>query len=246
MQDQPVAVPDLEKFGSPYIFFSNNADADLLYVSDSVEEILGFPSNELIGRKYTDFLAGSTLNKDIPELKERRFAGDENHISLRAVKDSEQKTRVLRVQTFGERDNSGKVIANHGMAEDVTAAYQKQQNLRLRLSALEEIAQLLSERELTVLELVMAGRLNKSIARELEITVRGVERIRSRLMSKFSADTSAQLVSLATEWKVLLRVVDILGDQLVAKPPDAAALSMKPRRSMLDRAALSHVRENAR
>jgi FixJ family two-component response regulator len=87
-------------------------------------------------------------------------------------------------------------------------AYQKHQELQGRFGELEAIKQRLSEREFTVLELVMAGRLNKTIASELEITVRGVERIRSRLMTKFSANTSAQLVSIATEWKVLSSVLE--------------------------------------
>ena len=208
MQNRTVTLPDLGKFRSPYIFFSNDANADLLYISDSVEEVLGFSSEQLIGRKYTDFLVGDQLNSDIPELRRRRFSGDTSHESLRAVKNCDQEVRVLKVQTFGEMDESGNVIANHGIAEDITDAYQKYQELRRHFGELEEITQKLSERERTVLELVMAGRLNKTIASELEITVRGVERIRSRLMTKFSANTSAQLVSIAAEWKVLSSVLE--------------------------------------
>ena len=179
-----------------------------LYISDSVEEVLGFSSEQLIGRKYTDFLAGNKLNSDIPELRRKRFSGDAIHESLRAVKNCNQEVRVLKVQTFGETDKFGNVIANHGIAEDVTEAYQKYQDLQRRFGELQEISQQLSERESTVLGLVMAGRLNKTIASELGITVRGVERVRSRLMTKFAANTSAQLVSIATEWKVLSRVLE--------------------------------------
>lgn len=217
MQDKPSSLPDLGKFGSPYIFFSNNASSDLLYISESVEEVLGFSSDQLIGRKYTDFLAGSKLNSSIPEYRARRFSGDASHESLCAVKDRNHEIKVLKVQTFGETDEAGNVVANHGIAEDVTDAYQKQQALHQRLGELEEINQKLSERERTVLDLVMAGRLNKTIASELEITTRGVERIRSRLMVKFSADTSAQLVSIATEWKVLSRVLETIGPFIATK-----------------------------
>jgi len=209
MQDRSMTLPDLEKFGSPYIFFSNNSNSDLLYISDSVKEVLGFSSEQLIGRKYTDFLTGSKLNSDVAELRERRFSGDVSHESLRAVKNRDQEVRVLRIKTFGELDEAGNVIANHGIAEDVTDAYQKHQELLRRFSELEVIDQKLSERERTVLELVMAGRLNKTIASELGITVRGVERVRSRLMTKFDANSSAQLVSIATEWKVLSSVLKV-------------------------------------
>lgn len=208
MQDQSMRLPDLGKFGSPFIFFSNDANSDLLYVSDSVEEVLGYPRDQIIGRKYTDFLAGSKLNNDIPEQRARRFSGDQTHESFRAVMNRNQEIRVLKVQTFGETDESGTVIANHGIAEDVTDAYQKYQELRQRVGELDAIGDKLSEREKTVLELVVAGRLNKTIASELEITVRGVERIRSRLVTKFSAKSSAQLVSIATEWKVLSSVLE--------------------------------------
>lgn len=219
MQNQPTTLPDLEKFGSPYIFFSNDENADLLYVSDSVEEVLGFPREQAIGRKYTEFLAGSKLNSDVAELRERRFAGDESHESLRAVMDRNREIRVLKVKTFGEVDEVGNVVANHGIAEDVTSAYQKQQGLRRRLGELEEIIQKLSERERVVLALVMAGRLNKIIARELEITIRGVERVRSRLMTKFKAETSAHLVSMASEWKVLSQVLAAFGPLSTTESP---------------------------
>ncbi|MEO6246758.1 MAG: response regulator transcription factor [Opitutaceae bacterium] len=52
----------------------------------------------------------------------------------------------------------------------------------------------LSERELQVLRLVVAGRRNKEIADELKIGIKSVETYRSRLMNKLDCATPAELV----------------------------------------------------
>ncbi len=54
-----------------------------------------------------------------------------------------------------------------------------------------------TEKELEVLQLIMAGRKNKEIAARLGITVRAVEDRRFRLMKKVGVDSVAELVALA-------------------------------------------------
>lgn len=54
-----------------------------------------------------------------------------------------------------------------------------------------------TDKELEVLELVMAGRKNKEIATAIGITVRAVEDRRCRLMKKMQAESVAELVKLA-------------------------------------------------
>ncbi|MBI5789932.1 MAG: response regulator transcription factor [Rhodocyclales bacterium] len=55
----------------------------------------------------------------------------------------------------------------------------------------------ISPRELAVLKLIVAGRPNKLIARELDLSPRTVEAHRSRVMQKMGASSVAELVSLA-------------------------------------------------
>lgn len=55
----------------------------------------------------------------------------------------------------------------------------------------------ISQRELAVLKLIVAGRPNKLIARELDLSPRTVEAHRARVMQKMQAGSVAELVGLA-------------------------------------------------
>ena len=52
----------------------------------------------------------------------------------------------------------------------------------------------LTQREREVLELVVAGKLNREIAEELEISIKTVEAHRAHLMEKLEVDSVAELV----------------------------------------------------
>lgn len=63
------------------------------------------------------------------------------------------------------------------------------------LSAKRPVANGLSTREREIATLLVAGKTSKLIARELGLSPRTVEAYRARLMTKFSASTSAELVT---------------------------------------------------
>lgn len=200
--------PDVESFASPFFFFANNPDQQVLYVSPSVTQILGYSPSDIVGRKYTDFLdIDNQLNRDIEEMHQRRYRGDNHHYSLRSVSNIQGDERILKVQTFGKMDEHGNVIASHGIAEDVTEDFHNRTQANERLKQLMLIESSLSDRELTVLELVVEGTPNKSISRKLSITERAVEMIRARLVKKSGVDSTAQLVSQAAELRTLKSLI---------------------------------------
>lgn len=201
--------PKVGGFVEPYFFFSNDFESRITYLSPSVKSILGFEPTDLLGRKYTDLLDPiSPLNEGIDECRARRFSGDDAHRQIRVIRDANQRIRVLNVQTYGEEDGNGIVIANHGLAQDITNMFRMEQTIRHRLDSIEDGLKPLSEREQQVLDRVLNGRLNKSTAKDLEISERAVERIRSRVMKKYAAQTTAQLVSKATELKLLKSILE--------------------------------------
>jgi two-component system response regulator FixJ len=59
----------------------------------------------------------------------------------------------------------------------------------------------LTPRERDVMELVIAGKPNKIIAADLDISPKTVEIHRGRVMEKLQADSVAELVRLALQWK---------------------------------------------
>jgi FixJ family two-component response regulator len=74
---------------------------------------------------------------------------------------------------------------------------------RSRLQVLGEALSGLTPREREVLDRVVAGRQNSSIATDLGISMKTVEQHRARMMDKMRAASLADLVAKFTEWRLL-------------------------------------------
>ena len=202
-----MVMPKLDGFKSPFFFFSNDQNTVIQFVSPSIKDVLGYSPASVIGRCYTDFLDEQHhLNKEIELLQQRRFNGDATHLSICVAIDASGSQRVIKFQTYGELSEDGQVIAHHGLAQDISEAYRIGGEVSQRFKQLSEMEALLSEREKTVLRMVLCGRLNKSIARELSVSQRAIEMARSRIMKKFNAETAAELVGMAAELDTLRKV----------------------------------------
>ncbi len=201
-----VAKPDLDFFESPFFFFSNSQDSEILYISRSVKDVLGYEPDDMVGKKFTDVLVvDDGCNSDVDTMRTRRFGGDVNHTYLRVVLDKNGRKRVLKIQSYGKTDEHGNVVANHAIAQDVS----NESQISERLQELIRVESTLKEREKTVLELVLGGSPNKLIARRLSITERAIEMVRARLMKKFAVKSAAELISMATELATLKNVLQL-------------------------------------
>ncbi len=80
------------------------------------------------------------------------------------------------------------------LSVEVQSACEESNNARIRM-------QEATDKELEVLDLVMAGRKNKDIAGQLGITIRAVEDRRIRLMRKLQVESLAELVELAVVFR---------------------------------------------
>ncbi|MFK7768853.1 MAG: LuxR C-terminal-related transcriptional regulator [Mariniblastus sp.] len=198
--------PSLNSFAAPYFFISTNPDQTISFVSPSVVDVLGYQIETLIGKSYLQVVDLShRLNADIKHCEEHRFKDSNSDTSsrLRAFIASDGTIRVVQVQSYGEVNENGQVVQSHSIAQDVSNSFFFEKNLRERLTYLENVVDQLTEREKDVLARVMNGRLNKAIARDLDVSERTVESARSRLMKKFQANTTAELVRYSTEYYLL-------------------------------------------
>lgn len=75
----------------------------------------------------------------------------------------------------------------------------EQATRRRRTDAIAQRLEQLTQREREVMDLVVAGKLNKQIADELEISMKTVEAHRARVMDKMGARTLAELVRAVME-----------------------------------------------
>ena len=203
--------PRMDSFTKPYFFFSNNENNEVLYASPSVESVLGFRPADLIGKPctaivdYAHPLNSGIRNSGGPPSQE----GLAPREGLLAVRDADGTSRILKVQSYREVDNADGARVNYAIAQDVTETYEKELELRERRARLNKAASSLSGKEPDVLFRVIDGKPNKTIARELGVTERAIERIRARLMKKFEAANAAELVKKATELRILNDILPI-------------------------------------
>ena len=214
-----IEAPDVSSFAPPFFFFSNNQLGEITFVSPSIKQVLGFTPENLIGRSIYDlFDMHHPLNRDVKRSMILRFRGDTTQHSLRAVLDRNGQCKLITVQTIGVKNVEGNVVRNQGIAQDVSDRSIFTSKLVSKLADLQVIHDELTKREIVILDLVLRGEQNKSIAKQLDVSVRTVENYRKRLYAKFGADSIVDLVAKATQFRML---TDILLSEHPAHPTSA-------------------------
>lgn len=75
--------------------------------------------------------------------------------------------------------------------------------IRRRFKQIGEAVAQLSTREKTVLQAIVEGQLNKAIARSLDVSVRTIEGDRAKIVEKFAAETTGEVVGLYAQYNLL-------------------------------------------
>lgn len=75
--------------------------------------------------------------------------------------------------------------------------------VKSRLEQISASVEQLSAREKTVLEAIVAGQLNKAIARSLDVSVRTIEGDRAKIVDKFGAETTGEVVGKFAQYSLL-------------------------------------------
>jgi PAS domain S-box-containing protein len=197
-------LPSLDRFAAPYFFLSVDGSDRLTYLSVSVKYVLGYESQELLGQKYKKlFVPDHPLNKDVLDARQARIDPGSVQREVLAVMDSKGNERYVCIQTYEECDVNGRILRKHACVQNVTPQYTQYRRLRDRFEALQSKTRQLNDREKRVLELVVAGNINKQIARELSVSLRTVEFDRQRILEKLVVDTLTEATTIEIELRVL-------------------------------------------
>ncbi len=198
----------LNWLSKPFFAFLVDSKFRLIEVSPSFQQILEYSTDQVVGRDIVDFLDHSSpLNADIRNTRRTHFTDEMFHDRSFVFVNRSGSLKVIHLQASMLKESHYPDEVLCAIGQDITQQHCVESELQDRLSRLEHSLIELTQREKDVLECVVKGKLNKSIAKQMEITVRAVERIRSRLRKKFSAQTSAEMVSKATEHTVLKEFV---------------------------------------
>ncbi|MEO1528755.1 MAG: LuxR C-terminal-related transcriptional regulator [Planctomycetota bacterium] len=198
-------LPRPTDFVAPYFFFANREESQVTYASPSVASVLGFDPQQVLGLSYHEFLLEDPLNDDVLECEQQKLSDGESIHALRCVRDASGRRRILYVQTIGASDyEGGPVTARHNIAHDVTESVEAHRNRMTRLKELDFAVKQLSSQEREVAEKIMEGKMNREIARELNVSNRTVERRRAAVLKHLNVATTWEMVSKMVERDMLM------------------------------------------
>lgn len=102
------------------------------------------------------------------------------------------------------------VLEKPFQADDLIAAIAKaiehdhtHVRIRRRFEQVSAAVSQLSTREKSVLQAIVEGQLNKAIARSLDVSVRTIEGDRAKIVEKFAAETTGEVVGLYAQYNLL-------------------------------------------
>jgi PAS domain S-box-containing protein len=121
----------VEGFRGDYIIYTRDAKGLLTYVSPSIESVLGYPREEVLGRNWR-MLTGTPL-AETADLLDRRTSEENGRQLLQVVlevprRDGEK--RILEVQEWAIFGVDGRCLAMEGIAKDVTTAHRSETEVR--------------------------------------------------------------------------------------------------------------------
>jgi PAS domain S-box-containing protein len=173
--------------------FTCDSDGSFLDMNNAMVQLLGC---ELPTDAYKLSLASllSSVDRANEFLQRVNTSSDAQEIDFcgetSATMVSCYRLTARRVETVGENP------CIDGLVEDVTRRKQSEEDAQRAAVAVAQVS-MLSPREKQVLDQVVAGHLNKVIARRLDISEKTVEKHRSNMMKKLGLRSVPELVRLA-------------------------------------------------
>jgi PAS domain S-box-containing protein len=170
--------------------FSCTGDGKIIELNDALLRLLGCPPlEETRDRNLAELFEGST---EIRQLLERVVASrtrQECEFQQPISPDANRYFRVL-ANLLGDGEHSVRI---EGLVEDVTNRKQAEARAKVAAVASAQVA-MLSLRERQVLELMVAGEVDKVIARRLDTSEKTVENHRADLMRKLQVTNVPELI----------------------------------------------------
>ncbi len=121
----------VEQFRGDYIIYTRDNRGLITYVSPSIEALLGYPRDEVVGRNWRDVL-GPVEQSRPPHVRVRHGVGGGNELREMVVKIARRDgaMRVLEIQEWSIFGVDGRCLAMEGIAKDVTDASEAHAEVR--------------------------------------------------------------------------------------------------------------------
>lgn len=143
-----------------YIFFSQDRDQVMRYVSPSVINVLGYTPDEIVGHRFDRHLTDNPINQQNHGSFEKALVGGYPAHCLCEARHADGSTRFLEYLDVPVFNDAGEVVAVEGIARDVTKRRQAEAALQ---KANDELEHRVEERtaDLKQLNLQLWGEIKK-------------------------------------------------------------------------------------
>jgi PAS domain S-box-containing protein len=193
--------PFFGETGATTALFSHDLSGMIQFVSQSAMEVLGYPRESLIGTDFESFLTEHPWNTYMLNVAGKTIAAGEIQVVNCEFLGGDGKRIPLEIcrymVVFGERPVGFVCLARQiPSASDLLKTASHFANPSDVGQSLLSRWESLSNGELEVIELIVQGQKNKTIAKSLQVTERAIEAQRSKAMRKLAVRSVSDLVKL--------------------------------------------------
>ena len=129
----------VEDLGEDYVIYTHQPNGELTYVSPSVNDVLGFSAEELIGRNWRELIGENFVGRDIADqVRSDVKAGVRFHKFTVEISDAFGGRRLVEIQQRPVFSLDGRYISMEGIAKDITEFTRNAQELERLKEELEE------------------------------------------------------------------------------------------------------------
>lgn len=142
----------IESLGNEYFFYSHNMDGKYLYISPSVETVLGYTVEEAYGG-LVKHMTDSELNKETIKTLKKSASGTQQKTFELELFTKSRDTKVIEITESPLLDDKGELISVEGVAHDITERKRQEEIIQRKNEELraheEELRQNLEEMQTT-------------------------------------------------------------------------------------------------
>lgn len=128
----------VEGISGDYVIYTQNSQGEITYVSPSVEHLLGYPPETIIGRNWRDFIGEQFRGReDADRVRKDIEAGKEFHQLVVEIEAADGTRRIAEIQERPLFDEQGHYVSMEGIAKDITEITRTSEELQRLKSELE-------------------------------------------------------------------------------------------------------------
>lgn len=160
----------IESLENEYFFYSHNLEGKYLYISPSVEKVLGYTVKEAFGG-IVKYMTDGELNKNTIETLKKSASGEKQQTFEFELYTKDKDIKIIEITESPLYDEDGKIISIEGVAHDITQRKRKEQiikkqnkELKKQKAELEEALQNLQDVQGQLIQSEKMGALGNLIA----------------------------------------------------------------------------------